>query len=269
MENKNLSSHIIDNGYVFITGAGSGIGKSLALKFSKSNYKIVLVGRTKKKLLSVQEAIGSNSTIVIECDVSKKEAVDRAFDIANEWGGNPYIVISSAGEGVFGKIGRFSQSDVEKVMGGNLLGTIFVSQRAFLEMKGPGGYIINIMSSSANKSDPIQSIYCASKWGAKGFTESLKLEAKNTPVKVIGVYPGCVNTSFWSKYKWLHPDTSEFMDPNEIASTLVDTIFNKHTLWIADIVINRIYHSGNLKNQIIYNNIMEDKCIKIKDNLIL
>jgi short-subunit dehydrogenase len=266
---KKLSlSHMLDKGYVMITGAGSCIGKSLALKFAKRNYRIVLIGRTKGKLILVQKDIGENSTLVIETDVSKKESVDRAFNKANAWGKRPYIVISCAGEGVFGKIGSFSQADVERVMAGNLLGTIFVSQRAFLEMKEIGGYIVNIMSSSANKGDPIQSIYCASKWGAKGFNESLKLEAKNTPVKVLGVYPGCVRTPFWDKYKWLHPDTTGFMNPDEVASTVIDSILNKHTLWVADIAMNRFYQNENAKLRA-WGKIMDGKHSQTKDNLIL
>ena len=228
-------------GYILITGAGSGIGRSLALKFAALNYKIVLVGRTREKLLLIQRDIGETSSLIIEADVSKMDDVERIFYLANEWAKNPYIVISCAGEGVFGKIGNFTQSDIEKVLAGNLLGTIFVSQRAFLEMKKIGGFIVNIISSSANKGDVNQSIYCASKWGAKGFTESLKIAAKETPVKILSVYPGCVDTPFWDNFKWLHTDTSRFMKPDEVAITIIEAILNKRTLWVSDLVMNRNY----------------------------
>ena len=56
--------------------------------------------------------------------------------------------------------------------------------------------IVNIMSSAALKGNPQEAVYCATKWGERGYTESLKAAYKGTTVKVIGVYPGGMNTEF-------------------------------------------------------------------------
>lgn len=230
MENK---------GYVLITGAGSGLGKSLSIEFAKRNFSVVLVGRTKSKLDAASSECGNNSLAIV-ADVSKYEDVERCFLEANQWRGFPSIVISCAGEGVFGPLGSFTNDHIQRVFAGGLIGTILVSQKAFTEMKESGGTIMNVMSTAATVGKPNESIYCASKWGAKGFTESLRLETKGTKIKVIAVYPGGIQTPFWSEKCGMNPDTSKFMKPDELAKTLTDTLLDKQTLYVADIVINKV-----------------------------
>lgn len=229
-----------NNGYVLITGAGSGLGKSFAIELAKRNFPVVLVGRTKSKLDSVSNECGKNNSLVIVANVSKHDEVERCFNEANIWKGFPSIVISCAGEGVFGQVGNFTDDHIERVLSGNLIGTIFVSQKGFVEMKEKGGTIVNIMSTAANMGRANESIYCAAKWGAKGFTESLRLETKGTKVKVIAVYPGGIQTPFWSEKCGMQPDTSSFMKPDELAKTLADNILDKQSLYVADIILNRI-----------------------------
>jgi short-subunit dehydrogenase len=229
-----------NNGYVLITGAGSGLGKSFAIEFAKRNFPVVLVGRTKSKLDTVSSECGNNNSLVIVADVSKHDEVERCFKEANDWKGFPSIVISCAGEGVFGQVGTFKDDHIERVLSGNLVGTIFVSQKGFIEMKEKGGTIVNVMSTAATIGRVNESVYCAAKWGAKGFTESLRLETKGTKVKVIGVYPGGIQTPFWSEKSGMQPDTSGFMKSDELAKTLADNILDKQSLYVADIILNRI-----------------------------
>lgn len=229
-----------NTGYVLITGAGSGLGKSLAIEFSKRNYPVVLVGRTKSKLDSVSSECGKENSLVIVANVSMYNDVEHCFKEANEWKGFPSIVISCAGEGVFGPAGSFTDKHIERVLSGNLVGTILISQKAFVEMKEKGGTIVNVMSTAATVGRVNESIYCAAKWGAKGFTESLRLETKGTKVKVVAVYPGGIQTPFWSEKCGMQPDTSGFMKPDELAITLIDNLLGKQSLYVADILLNRI-----------------------------
>lgn len=230
MENK---------GYVLITGAGSGLGKSLAIQFAKRNYPVVLVGRTKEKLDAVSSEYGQNISLCISADVSKHSEVEKIFKQANDWGKFPSIVISCAGEGVFGQVGTFDDEQISRVLSANLIGTILVAQKGFLEMKENGGTIVNVMSTAATVGRANESIYCASKWGAKGFTESLRLETKGTKVKVVSVYPGGMQTPFWNEKAGATPDTSSFMKPDEVAQTIIENLLDKQSLYVADIILNR------------------------------
>jgi short-subunit dehydrogenase len=226
--------------YVLVTGAGSGLGKELATAFLDRGHKVVLVGRTKEKLLHYKERFDEDRALAIEADVAIQEQVERIFTESNRWGNQPHIVISCAGEGVFGEVGTFSQEDVQRVLAGSLIGTILVSQRAFVEMKDQGGFIVNVMSTAATMGRAQESIYCAAKWGARGFTESLRLEAKKTPVKIVSVYPGGMKTPFWSERAGLQPNTSSFMEPSEVADAIVDNLLGKSSLYVSDLVVNRI-----------------------------
>lgn len=231
---------MMKNKYILITGAGSGLGRALVHHFASAGYPVVLVGRSKEKLSGVQQELHTNTqSLVLSGDVGVKEDVDRIFDEANFWKTGPGMVISCAGTGVFGPVGNFSQQDFERALSGSLCGTVFVSQRAFAEMKEEGGTIVNVMSTASTVARANESLYCAAKWGARGFTESLRLEAKGSPVEVIAVYPGGMKTPFWSEDCGASPDTSNFMEPDEVAGVIFDSVLNKKSLFVSDLIINR------------------------------
>ena len=96
--------------------------------------------------------------------------------------------------------------------------------------------IINIMSSAALKGNQQEALYCATKWG-----ESLKVAYKGTSVKVIGVYPGGMNTEFWndSRDYVSEEKSNSFMNPKDVAMVIIDNITSYNTLTVADIIIER------------------------------
>lgn len=229
-----------EKGYVLITGGGSGLGRSLAIQFTKRNLPVVIVGRTKSKLDQVVTECSQNLSLAIAVDVSDFNDVEKCFKLANEWGGFPTIVISCAGEGVFGKIGSFKDEHIKKVFSANLIGTILISQKAVEQMQKKGGFIVNVMSTSAMIVRENESIYCASKWGSKGFTESLRLETKGSKIKVVSVYPGGMQTPFWDSDFVIKPNTDSFMKPDEVAQIIVENLLGKKSLYVSDLILNRI-----------------------------
>ncbi len=101
--------------------------------------------------------------------------------------------------------------------------------------------IVNIMSSAALKGNKQEALYCATKWGERGYTESLKVTYKGTSVKVIGVYPGGMNTEFWANSRdYVSEDKSNtFMNPKDVAKVILDNILNYENLTVSDIIIER------------------------------
>jgi len=220
-----------------ITGAGSGLGKELAKVLYEKSYFVVLVGRKNIKLENVSKDF-NNNYLNIATDVSIKNNVDDIFTKVSELDGNLNIVINCAGEGVFAKVGSFNNNDLDRAFSANLIGTILMSQEALNNFDNEGT-IVNVMSTAANVGRAGESIYCAAKWGAKGFTESLKLETKGSNIKVFSVYPGGMQTPFWCEKAGMVPDTTTFMKPEEVATLIVENILNKNTLQVTDIIINR------------------------------
>ena len=100
---------------------------------------------------------------------------------------------------------------------------------------------VNIMSSAALRGNKQESVYCATKWGERGYTESLKVAYKGTSVKIIGVYPGGINTNFYknSRDYVSQEKQNTFMNPADVAKTIVDNLLSEANLTVADIIIER------------------------------
>jgi short-subunit dehydrogenase len=81
-----------------------------------------------------------------------------------------------------------------------------------------GGTIVNVLSTAALKPKPGESVYCAAKWGARGYTETLQQETKGTRARVIAVSPGGMQTPFWDR------EREGFMDPQAVARLIVEAI---------------------------------------------
>lgn len=139
-------------------------------------------------------------------------------------------------------IGRFCKTidiceeEIDQVLDANLKGMVLMTVAALKTMTSYGGKIANIMSTASLKGKAGESLYCASKWGAKGFTEALKSEYKGSNILVYGVYPGGMKTSFWKETSSVKTD--DFMEPEAVAEHIVDAVMNE-TIYISDIVIER------------------------------
>ena len=101
--------------------------------------------------------------------------------------------------------------------------------------------IVNIMSSAALRGNKQEAVYCTTKWGEKGYTESLKVAYKGTSVKVIGVYPGGINTDFYKNSRDYISEEKQksFMNPKDVAKTILDNVLNETNLTVSDIIIER------------------------------
>jgi short-subunit dehydrogenase len=105
----------------------------------------------------------------------------------------------------------------------NLFGTVYGSKIALIEMRKQGfGTILNIISTSALSGRPDSSAYCASKYAADGFTESMREEVKGTNIKVLSVYPGGMKTGLFDEKK---PDEYvDYMDPSFVAGEVIENL---------------------------------------------
>lgn len=216
---------------VIISGASKGLGRALTNKFLSENYNVIGISRTSNDIRSL-------NFYEINGDVSDEMTVDRAFAKANEIGGLKFV-ISCAGRGVFGPVGGNTRVNLDEVLRGNLIGTILVSERAVQEFEFNGGVIVNIMSTAAQIARKNESIYCASKWGARGYTESLRLELKGSKTAVIAIYPGGMDTTFWENAINSEVDSSSFMNAEKVAKRIYTSLKNDDSSYVSDITINR------------------------------
>lgn len=204
---------------VAITGAGSGLGRALALKYAKNGYKTYLLGRTDTKLHIVQKEImiAGGTAEVILCDVQELASVSIAFQQIGELD----VLINNAGVGIFGPVEDYTISDIEHTLNTNIKGTILTVQSALPLIKASKGRILTIISTAGLRGKVNESIYCASKFALKGFIESLQKEWENELYTIAAVYMGGMNTPFWD-YSTHVPDASGLKGPEPVADQIFE-----------------------------------------------
>jgi len=223
-----------------ITGASSGLGFEIAKIVVRKGINLCIIARTEEKLDEAYDKLSSDSNVNIikyTGNIVDEEFVKSVYaELINDY--NIKYLFNVAGIGIFEEADKVSKAAIMKVFQSNLVGLIVMSTNALKYMKEKNaGYIINVMSSAAKKGNAGESVYCAAKWGARGYTESLISWSKGTGIKVMGVYPGGMNTNFWNN---IDVDTSKFMDPKEVAEQITLSVFDKNGIKITDMSIDRV-----------------------------
>jgi NAD(P)-dependent dehydrogenase (short-subunit alcohol dehydrogenase family) len=228
-----------------VTGGSSGLGYEIAKCLLEKGFNVCLVSRSDKKLnlaVSKLSAIADSKRLIsYSANVGKEDEVKRLFEFIAEKKFLLEKVFNTAGIGLFGHPESISKEMIDSVFEGNLLGTIIVSSHAIRAMNKKGGLIVNIMSTAAQSGRAQESVYCAAKWGARGFTESLQAATKGTSIRIIAVYPGGMNTPFWSEKCGLYPNTSTFMNPSDVARQIVHCSTTIDSSMVSDLIINRTF----------------------------
>lgn len=181
----------------FITGAGSGIGRSLALALAKQGCSVFIADINTENLAKVAEELRLLQANVHErvLDVSDKEDVFRAVDEATQKLGSIDGMFNNAGISYSNIVEQMDYDDFERVMDIDFWGVVHGTKAVLPQMLARGkGHIVNISSIFGIIGVPSQGAYCAAKHAVKGFNESLFYELKDTGVQVHSVHPGGVDT---------------------------------------------------------------------------
>lgn len=223
---------------IIATGGASGLGLELVKEGIKRGYFVCNLARNEEKMKNLDLEFKDNYRGFIG-DVSDEKFVKSAIKEISNLGNIAYL-INCAEKGCFKKATEYNSEDIEISLTG-LKGMILCTKEVLKAKVEKDIKIVNIMSSAALKGNKNESIYCAAKWGERGYTESLKTEYKGTSVKVIGVYPGGMNTPFWDNSRdYVSKEKSDaFMNPREVANVILDNVTNYNNLNVADIIIER------------------------------
>ncbi len=167
-----------------VTGAGSGIGKAVAVALGREGYAMVLAGRRREPIEAVAEEVraGGAEAIAATADVTDAASVKTLFAKAKEAFGRLDVLFNNAGiSGGAVAIEEQSLDQWRKVVETNLTGTFLCTQEAFKIMKAQeprGGRIINNGSISAHAPRPGSAPYTASKHGVTGLTKVASLDGR-------------------------------------------------------------------------------------------
>ena len=223
---------------IIITGGANGLGLELTKQSMQKGFFVCNIDRDIEKMNKLNEIYKESYKGFIG-DISNEEFMkDTVKEISML--GNIKILVNNAGEPSFKLPIDYKDTDIEKCFKG-LKGMIICSTETLKVKEEKDLKIVNIMSSAALRGNKQEAVYCATKWGEKGYTESLKVAYKGTSVKVIGVYPGGINTEFYKNsrdYVSIEKSNS-FMKPEDVAKTIMDNITNDCNLTVADLIIER------------------------------
>ncbi|XP_035440460.2 17-beta-hydroxysteroid dehydrogenase 14-like [Spodoptera frugiperda] len=178
---------------VIVTGASSGIGAAIAIRFAEEGAKVVLVGRNQEKLNNVSKKCGN--PLIIAADVSKDEDAKRVIEETLRYFGQIDVLVNNAGITGSSKIledGAIQAYD--RIMSINLRAVVVLTHLAVPHLVKSKGNIVNISSVAALKVFSGIFAYCTSKAGLDHFTRAVALELAPLGVRVNVINPGPVKT---------------------------------------------------------------------------
>jgi NAD(P)-dependent dehydrogenase (short-subunit alcohol dehydrogenase family) len=167
-----------------VTGAGTGIGRGVALGLARAGYSVVLAGRRREPLeeTAIEAASFSATTLIVPTDISDRQSVQALFARTKETFGRLDLLFNNAGMAARGvPIEDLTIDEWRAVVDVNLTGTVLCTQEAVRLMKGqqpPGGRIINNGSISAHAPRPNSAPYTATKHAITGLTKSTALDGR-------------------------------------------------------------------------------------------
>jgi NAD(P)-dependent dehydrogenase (short-subunit alcohol dehydrogenase family) len=182
---------------VVVTGAASGIGRSLARQLASKGARLALSDINSAGLAETMNSLPAGSDArSYALDVSNRQAVfAHAEDVRRDFG-TAHFVINNAGATVVGTVANLSIEEIEWQLGINLWGVIY-GTKAFLPMMlaQREGCVVNISSVFGLVGFPTQGAYNISKFGVRGLTECLWSELDGTGVRAVCVHPGGIKTN--------------------------------------------------------------------------
>jgi NAD(P)-dependent dehydrogenase (short-subunit alcohol dehydrogenase family) len=189
---------LLEGQVALVTGAGRGIGRAVALAFSREGARVAVTGRTEERRDRVAQEIvaAGGEALPFALDVTRDDQVFEAVrHVVSAWG-RIDILVNNAGVIQYGApVWAAGVDEWDSTMAVNLRGVFLCCHAVIPHMVERGtGVIINIGSSSARMADPDYGAYTASKWGLAGYTASLARSIRPQGIRVNGINPGWVDT---------------------------------------------------------------------------
>ncbi|MEI6462904.1 MAG: SDR family oxidoreductase [bacterium] len=188
---------------VLITGASSGIGKAIAMKYAtEEKANLVITARNLERLneLKVElEKLGSK-VLVVQTDVTKIEDIKNSIAKTLETFGRIDVLINNAGMGYTAVIWKLTDEQINQMIDIDIRGTILMAKYvAEVMVNQKSGHIVNISSIAGYFGTPEWSVYSAAKFAIRGFSRAIRYELQEYGVSVTSIHPGPIQTEFFDR----------------------------------------------------------------------
>ena len=230
-----------------VTGATSGIGRATARVLAQNNYKIILCGRRKERLETLEKELSEFTQIYTLCfDVRDKKAVFESINSLPSDFSKIDVLINNAGNAHgLSPIQDGDVDDWDAMIDINVKGLLYVSKAIIPQMiERKSGHIINIGSTAGKEVYPNGNVYCASKFAVDALNKSMRIDLNPFGIRVGAIHPGMVETEFSevrfkgdkdkaaTTYKGLKPLT-----PEDIADIIYFVVSRPYHVNIADLIV--------------------------------
>ena len=227
-----------------ITGAGSGIGRALALNLAKQGCHLALSDVNEQGLAeTVQQAQAFGVKVTSQkLDVANKDGVHAWADSVVRDHGKVNLIFNNAGVALGSTVEGMSYDELAWVMNINFWGVVYGTKAFLPYLKASGdGHIVNVSSVFGLCSQPTQSAYNASKFAVRGFTEALRqeLDLEKAPVSVTCVHPGGIKTNIAKAAKMNDSIRSVGLDPSTSTKNF-EKMFRTTPAAAAEVILNAV-----------------------------
>ena len=224
----------MDKQVAIVTGASRGIGKAIAHLFAQEGMNVVICSRNenqiRKTAMEIQKDTG-NIVVPVKTDVRNHVDVDKLVQSALNEFGRIDILVNNAGVAIIKSLVETTDHEYDTIIDTNLSGVFFCCKSVLPHMiKQKSGYIINISSGAGKTGFANLSVYCASKFGVIGMTESLAEEVSDYGIKVFSVCPGAVATQMQKEFmsnEEFEKRKNQMIQPEEVAQKVLQLVKGK------------------------------------------
>ena len=235
--------------WAVITGASAGIGRATAEYFAKEGCNLILIARREERLKELKNNLEKEYNVKVvtgKVDVSNFKECETFFNSLDENLKAPDILVNNAGF-AYGmeKLIEKPIEDIDKMFDVNVKGLIYITNLFVPQMVKKGrGTIVNVGSIAGREVYPGGNVYCATKHAVKALSRALRIELVDTPLRVIEIAPGLVETEFSivrfkgdkekadNVYKGLTP-----LYPEDIADLILFTVTRPSHVQINEVII--------------------------------
>ncbi len=185
--------------FVVVTGASTGIGRSIAEELSQNGYKVFATVRKESDFETLSKL--STNLIPIKMDVTDHESIIKAHEVIKDYLGEKrlYSLINNAGIAVGGPMELINIDEVKKQFDVNYFGVLDTTQIFFDLLDKNNSKIINMSSVGGKIASPFMGAYNSSKFALEAMSDSLRREIFDTNIEVVVIEPGMIATPIWDK----------------------------------------------------------------------
>jgi NADP-dependent 3-hydroxy acid dehydrogenase YdfG len=225
----------MENQVAVVTGAGRGIGRAVAVELGRLGMRVVVTSRTRADLDETAAEI--RDVDVVAADIRSREDVEGVFARAHDRFGPVDVLVNAAGVYHYGPLVDARDSDYDAVMDTNMRGIFFACRAVLPSMtQRRKGHIVNVASIAGKVGSAQRALYCASKFGVVGFSQSLAEEVRVSRVRVSVICPGSTNTGF-SEKETRGKSIEKMLQPQDVAHAVRMLVGQERQSFISEIVM--------------------------------